>query len=99
MQKQKDIFSDTMLDAVNEMVVYLYTAGKRTMRKLFKELTPLEYEILMLLAEQDTDRLYLSDIADKTGTALSHVSRIARLLNERRLVLWRHVHSNYRGRN
>lgn len=90
MKNQDNDLSGTMLDAANERIVHLYTAGRNTIRKLFKRLTPLEYEFLMLFSEKDSGKLYLSDIADKTGTALSHVSRVARLLSERRLVLWRH---------
>lgn len=85
--------SKDILDIANEITVHIYRMGKTNMERLFKNINPLDYEIINMLSKNSMDengdgKLYLADIAEKVKLPISRVSKIIRLLSDRKLVLW-----------
>lgn len=87
--------SKDILDIANEITVHIYRMGKTNMERLFKNINPLDYEIINMLSKNSTNengdgKFYLADIAEKVKLPISRVSKIIRLLSNRKLVLWQH---------
>ena len=95
MQIQFNANSSDIIDIANEITIHSYRMGKTNMEKLFKEISPLDYEIISILEKNTNspdgnDKFYLSDIAERMDLPISRVSRLVRMLNDRHLVTWQH---------
>lgn len=84
-----------IIEAANEITIHSYRMGKTNMEKIFRNINPLDYEIISVLAKKSSsadgqDKFYLSDISEKIQIPIGKVSKIVRLLDERHFVKWQH---------
>lgn len=81
------------INIVNVVTKHSYFISKLGMNDLFKKMTAVDYVTLSKLFEtvkSSGGRLYLSDISAELQLPIARVSRLARALQERGLVVWKH---------
>ena len=84
-----------MVSLVNEMIFQSYTAGRFNVRKLFTKMTAAEYTAVWVLSrdkegDDESRKIYLSDISEKLKLPMPMVSKMVRGLRDKGLVTWRH---------
>lgn len=90
-----------VLDIANAVTLYSYSIHRLGMQNLFQKLSASDYITLTRIRRatenRESDRLYLSEIADELSLPIGRVSKTVRLLKERGLVLWTHDGSGSEG--
>lgn len=83
-----------VIDIANTVTKHSYSISKLGINDLFKKMTAVDYVTLSKLLEKinvnDGGRLYLSEISAELKLPIARVSRLARALQERGLVVWKH---------
>lgn len=83
-----------VIDIANAVTKHSYSISKLGMNDLFKKMTAADYVTLNKLLEKmngnESGRLYLSEISSELMMPIARVSRLARALQERGLVVWKH---------
>lgn len=88
------------INIVNVVTKHSYLISKLGINDLFKKMTAVDYVTLSKLFETmktSGGRLYLSDISTELQLPIARVSRLARALQERGLVVWKHDGSGEEG--
>lgn len=95
MEKEFNSRPGDIIDIANEITVHSYRMGKTNTEKLFKNISPLDYEIISILAKKyasdgKNSKIYLADIAKQMNLSIIRVSRLVRSLSEKKFVIWQH---------
>ncbi len=90
-----DFKKDDIFDLAGKITAHSYRIEKANINKLFKNINPLDYEIISILARESEKnetgkKFYLSDMSEQIGLPISRVSRIVRRLYDKKLVDWKH---------
>ena len=102
----KDMISEKfaereVIDIANAVTRHSYSISRLGMSDLFKKITAADYVTLSKLFERmnlaDGGRLYLSEISSELNLPVGRVSKLARTLQERGFVVWKHDGSGEEG--
>lgn len=94
--ENKDIkMHDDIVAIANDVTLHSYNISKFGVQQLFHKMTVPDYVALRMLLKNVNDadgknKIYLADIADMLKLPMGQVSRLARTLQERGLVKWKH---------
>ena len=85
----------------NEMTLRSYRWSRVNMRKLFQNMSIADYTAIWTLSkhieEEEHPKIYLKDISEKLKLAMPRVSAMARGLQEKGLVHWKHDGKGEKG--
>ena len=94
--ENKDIKKhDDIVSIANDVTLHSYNISKFGVQQLFHKMTVRDYVALRMLLKTVSDgngenKIYLEEIAEMLKLPMGQVSRLARTLQERGLVKWKH---------
>lgn len=94
MKTEKELEAMNILELSNQLIYQRHQMNKSLTQNFFQELNIPEYMALHLVSqmhqEQEKDRVYLKELAEKMHMTIRMTSKLAQNLKDRGLVIWSH---------